>query len=160
MATRLLIFATILIARLALATEDAAPPLKPAQLAGVWESILGQTQLYRMELFGTGDGYLAFMVDREATIFRLTSASVSSGGRVYLEFRNLVVGSIPSDRASFDGHGWAVEPEGFISGKLTFRGGGNYAVDILFVKGPNSRTLAKMSQRAEQLIDRARRKPH
>jgi hypothetical protein len=64
------------------AWEDPAPPITSQTLVGVWEGIAGH-QLYRMELFAGGNGYLAFMdrpADRQlSAIFRLTSAKVADG---------------------------------------------------------------------------------
>ena len=157
----LVIAAALIVAAQSFATEAPAPPITRPGLAGIWEGIAGQTQLYRMELSSGSDGYLAFMADTEgkqqAAIFRLTSARVSEG-HVHLEFRNLAAQSFASESASVDGRGFAFDSIGGISGKLTFRGGSNYTFDIFFLKGAISRTLATMSKRAERLIADARAK--
>src|SRR5438876_10885011 len=141
------------------ATEAPAPPITPAGIIGVWEAIPGQTQLYRMELFGSTDGYLAFMTTEEkrqlAAIFRLTSAKIA-GGHVHLEFTNLAKDSFASEHVSVDGRGFAFDSVGGISAKLTFRGGSNYSFDIFFLKGAITRILAKVSTPTEDLIITAR----
>ena len=156
---RVLAIALLICASRCFATEAPAPPITPAGLIGVWEAIPGQTQLYRMELFGSTDGYLAFMTTEEnrqlAAIFRLTSAKIA-GGHVHLEFTNLAKDSFASERASVDGRGFAFDSVGGISAKLTFRGGSNYSFDIFFLKGAITCSLAKASTRAEHLIKAAR----
>ena len=143
-----------------LAWEAPAPPITTAGLVGVWEGISGH-QLYRMELLGRSDGYLAFITrpaDRQlAAIFRLTSAKVADG-RVTLEFRNTAKDSFASEYVRVEGHGFAFDSVGGISAKLTFRGGSNYASDLEFSKGAVTRSLAKMSADAERLIARAKAK--
>jgi hypothetical protein len=152
MATRIAILIVVFLARLASANEDAPPPVTNDSLNGVWEGIVGDWILYRMDIRPRGDSYLVENFSPESqTLYRLVQREVHSG-HVVLRFRRVSGGS--AGAVTLRGDGFAYDGAGELKTTLTLTIGETGSCPLRLLKGSRVRLLAKASRQAEKLIPR------
>ena len=144
------------------ASEGPPPPITRATLVGIWEAAPSWAQrVYRLEIAARGESYLAFTLGSEDLVFRLTSLSVSSGGRVTLRFRSLKDrGRRGANDLQITGKGYSDGQFGTFAGTLQMR----YAyhdesvekMAISFTMPPWTRDLPQLSKHSERLIQAAK----
>jgi hypothetical protein len=156
MATRIAILIALLLAPVASANEDAPPPVTNDSLNGVWEGIVGDWILYRMDIRPHGDSYLVENFSPQKgfqTLYRLVQRDVRAG-HVVLQFRK-VSGAIHSaTEVTLRGDGFAYDGAGELKTTLIQTVGEKGSCPLRLLKGTKTRILAQMSKQAERLIPR------
>src|ERR1017187_4357540 len=153
MATRIAILIAVLLAPLANASED-APPVTNVSLNGVWEGIVGDWILYRMDVRAHGDSYLVENFSPQEgfqALYRLIQRDVH-GGHVVLRFRKIRGAALMSSAELLRGDGYAYDGSGELQLTLLQTIGEKGSFKLRLSKGTRTRILAKMSKQAERLI--------
>lgn len=156
MATRIAILIVALVAPLANANEDAPPPITNDSLNGVWEGIVGDWILYRMDIRQHGDSYLVENFAPQKgfqTLYRLVQRDVR-GGHVVLRFRKVTGSAFPVTEVTLSGVGFAYDGAGELKTTLIQSVGSKGSYPLRLLKGTRTRILAQMSKQAEKLIPR------
>jgi hypothetical protein len=156
MATRVAIVFCLLLPLLASASEESPPAVTNDSLNGIWEGLVGDWILYRMDIRPRGDSYLVehFAQDME-TLYRLVHREVR-GGSVLLRFRK-VSGGLPftPTEVTLRGHGYAgYQGQGELKTTLVQTAGEKGSFPLRLQKGSRVRILARASKQAEKLIPR------
>ena len=156
MATRIAILIAVVLAPFANANEDAPPPVTNDSLNGVWEGIVGDWILYRMDIRPRGDSYLVENFSPQKgfqTLYRLVQRDVRSG-HLRLRFRKVTGAASMANEVTLRGDGYAYDGRGELRTKLVQTAGEKGSYPLRLSKGTRTRILAQMSKQAERLIPR------
>jgi hypothetical protein len=156
MATRIAILIALLLAPVASANEDAPPPVTNDSLNGVWEGVVGDWGVHRMDVRARGNSYLAEVSSPQKdfqVLYQLVQRDVRSG-HVVLRFRKVAGADWRPAEIMVKGEGYAFGDEGELQTTLTYMKGEKGSYKLRLEKGTRTRILAKMSKQAEHLIPR------
>jgi hypothetical protein len=154
MAARIAILMIVLLVPLARANDDAPPPVTNHSLNGVWEGIVGDWILYRMDIRPRGDSYLVenFSPQKGAQALYLLVQREVHAGHIVLRFRKLRGGSLMATEVTLRGEGFVYDGAGELKTTLTQTVGEKGSYPLRLLKGSRTRILAQMSKQAEKLI--------
>jgi len=154
MATRIAILIVAFFAAFASANEDAPPPVTNDSLNGVWEGVVGDWILYRMDIRRHGDSYLVenFSPHKGAQALYVLVQREVHAGHVVLRFRKLSGGSLMATEITLRGDGFAYDGAGELKTTATQTVGEKGSYPLRLLKGTRTRILANMSKQAERLI--------
>jgi hypothetical protein len=136
--------------------SESVPGVTDTTLNGVWEGVVGNWQVYRMDIRPHGQSYLAHVFSEGAVgLYHLTQRRVRDG-RVFLRFERPNGTVFFPSVITLEGSGWA---NGYGSAgelRLTLRqlthDKGSYPLHL--AKGTHTRILAEFSRQAEHAIPR------
>jgi hypothetical protein len=155
MLARIAVLFAALLPIIATASED-LPGVSRETLNGIWEGVVGDWSLYRMDIRPSGNSYLAQTDTKDFVILYRLSAMRVSSGHVFLRFERPTKSTIYPSVITLEGRGAANPYTGFGDLRLTLHQltGDKFSYPLHLTKGTHTRDLADLSRQAERAVPR------